>query len=403
MQSPITIFILLLISTGSLASEDSPKPLDRNEFDRDEVFNEVVGHVAKHFYDQNFDHDRWERTVQKFRPVALAKKTRDAFSNCVNDMVATLNASHTFYYSINNPKRYQLLGIFHSLYDEQRSHLFVYPGIGIDTRSEGDKTWISAVYDGLPADKSGLQYGDQIVSVNGDSFHPTLSFLGHVDEMVCIVVVREGRSLSFDIPVKKLDGRTMFETALKSSVRIIDHNGQRVGYLHAWSYAGQKYQDTIREELLWGKLSKCDSVILDIRDGWGGADLNYLNLFRDPIATIRAESRTGEVRSFAGVWDRPVALLTNSRSTSGKELLTYGFKKLKLGVVVGEQTAGAVLAGRIFLLSNGDVLYLAVTNTTVDGQRLEGSGVAPDVKVERPFDFVGEDPQLSRALEIISK
>jgi carboxyl-terminal processing protease len=40
----------------------------------------------------------------------------------------------------------------------------------------------------------------------------------------------------------------------------------------------------------------------------------------------------------------------------------------------------------------------------VDGERLEGRGVAPDIEV--PFDFryaAGTDPQLERALEVLSR
>ncbi len=48
-------------------------------------------------------------------------------------------------------------------------------------------------------------------------------------------------------------------------------------------------------------------------------------------------------------------------------------------------------------------LYLAVLDGRVDGERLEGVGVAPDIEV--PFDVRyanGRDPQLDRAIEVIA-
>ncbi len=69
--------------------------------------------------------------------------------------------------------------------------------------------------------------------------------------------------------------------------------------------------------------------------------------------------------------------------------------------MVGERTAGAVLAGRFNVLSDGSLLYLAVNDVRVDGVRLEGRGVAPDVEV--PFDpayAAGRDPQLEKAVEV---
>ncbi|MCI5139218.1 MAG: hypothetical protein D3922_12565 [Candidatus Electrothrix sp. AR1] len=147
-------------------------------------------------------------------------------------------------------------------------------------------------------------------------------------------------------------------------------------------------------------MSKCDALVLDLRDGWGGADLNYLNLFRAPLAETSFRNRDGSTGTYNGVWGKPVALLVNERSTSGKELFTYGFKKLRLGPIIGTKTAGAVLAGRIFLLSIGDALYLAVRDVRIDGIRIEGKGVTPDIIVDRlPLHSLDKDSQLQRAIE----
>ncbi len=195
----------------------------------------------------------------------------------------------------------------------------------------------------------------------------------------------------------------MFETALQSSMWVFERNGKKIGYAHVWSYAGAAYHEQLREAILWGKLSQCDALIVDLRDGWGGADINNLNLFRKPIAIIKSTPRTGAIGSYSGVWEKPVALLTNGRSTSGKELFAYGFQKLQLGKIIGETTAGAVVAGRIFKLSSGDLLYLAVNDVHVDGKRLEGVGVTPDVSIKRPIGSGETDPQLERALKEFSQ
>ena len=104
------------------------------------------------------------------------------------------------------------------------------------------------------------------------------------------------------------------------------------------------------------------------------------------------------------MWGKPVALITNGGSTSGKELFTYGFKKLKLGEIIGTTTAGAVVAGRCSILKNGDVLYLAVSDVSIDGQRLEGRGVDPTISIERPIPYAaGSDPQLDKAVEVLTR
>ena len=248
--------------------------------------------------------------------------------------------------------------LFTQLYDADDQQLFGYDGIGIDTQTIDGHTFMSAVYDGMPAAKAGLKYGDQIIAAGTGPFHPILSFAGKHGEAVAMTVLRGDQDTTVAVYVTRLDGRTMFETALESSMRVVEREGKRIGYLHAWSYAGSKYHEKIRATLLWGDLADCDSLILDLRDGWGGADLNYLNLFRPAIANVESVRRDGQPQNYTGVWGKPVVLLTNGRSTSGKELLTFGFKKLGLGTVIGETTAGAVVGGRVFLLSNDDVFVI---------------------------------------------
>ena len=68
--------------------------------------------------------------------------------------------------------------------------------------------------------------------------------------------------------------------------------------------------------------------------------------------------------------------------------------------VVGERTAGAVVAGQLFALPNGDLLYLAVRGVEVDGQVLEGRGVEPDIRVPMKLPYsAGRDPQLEEAIQ----
>lgn len=70
--------------------------------------------------------------------------------------------------------------------------------------------------------------------------------------------------------------------------------------------------------------------------------------------------------------------------------------------VIGERTPGKTLGGRLFPLSNKDMLFLAVQSFRIDGVNLEGVGVAPDIEV--PFDIrycSGHDLQLEKAVEYL--
>ena len=96
-------------------------------------------------------------------------------------------------------------------------------------------------------------------------------------------------------------------------------------------------------------------------------------------------------------------MLVNGGTRSGKEILAYGMKSRGYGEVVGTRTAGAVLAGRAFILSDNTLLLLAVADVLVDGKRLEGEGVTPTANVPMPLEYsAGRDPQLERALELLA-
>jgi len=81
-----------------------------------------------------------------------------------------------------------------------------------------------------------------------------------------------------------------------------------------------------------------------------------------------------------------------------REVLAYGFKKYRLGEVIGSRTEGAVLAATAFLIGRG-LLLLAVEDVLVDGERVEGVGVAPTIEVE---DSPTGDRQIDQAVAVLS-
>lgn len=401
MLACLTFALLAIASVCRLPGAESHK-LD---FDPGPAFDEVGTNVDQHFWDPEFNGVDWKQMQRQYRPRALAATSRDEFADVMNEMLSHLRTSHTHYFATTDPRRSQLLGIFDVVAPDTKSELFTYEGIGIATVNRGDRTFVTGVFDGLPAAKAGLLYGDEIVAVDSLPFHPTQSFRGKAGQQVRVSIRRDGPEKppqELMVDVQRLNGRTMFETAMQASARVIRRGDKSVGYVHVWSYAGRKYQDLLQDLILWKDLSQCDSLVLDLRDGWGGASLEYINIFRKPVVKVTSQMRGSDPMNFSGVWGKPVVLLTNGGSTSGKELFTFAFRKLELGEIVGTRTAGAVVAGRCMLMQNGDVLYLAVANVHVDGKRLEGVGVQPTVVVPRPLEYAaGNDPQLDKAVEIL--
>jgi carboxyl-terminal processing protease len=197
----------------------------------------------------------------------------------------------------------------------------------------------------------------------------------------------------------------MFLRGLQASARVVAAaNGVRIGYIHVWSYAGGIYQRALEDQIVDGPLRDADALVWDLRDGWGGAKPQYLDLFNPNAPTMQMTDRSGRLRIEDVKWRKPVAMLVNHGTRSGKEVLAFGFKEYRLGEIIGTQTAGAVLAASAFLMDNGDLLLLAVADVTIDGHRLEGVGVGPTIEVPLdPIYAAGRDPQLDRAVQVLSE
>ncbi len=120
--------------------------------------------------------------------------------------------------------------------------------------------------------------------------------------------------------------------------------------------------------------------------------------------TITSITRDGKRTDYSAAWRKPVALLVNDGSWSGKEIFTYYFRKAHCGPIIGSRTAGAVMAGQPFVMKDGSLLYLAVGDGLVDGVRPEGHGIVPDVEVPFRIEYAGgADPQKERAIDEIVK
>src|SRR6202158_1752299 len=91
-------------------------------------------------------------------------------------------------------------------------------------------------------------------------------------------------------------------------------------------------------------LKDADALIWDLRDGWGGAIPEYLDLFNTRAPTMQVIDRSGASEFENVKWRKPVAMLVNGGTRSGKEILAYGFKKYRLGEVIGSRNAGGVPA-----------------------------------------------------------
>ena len=378
------------------------------------AFDEVWELVRDRFFDPRLNGLDWQAKRARYRAQAASADSAEQRAGAINAMLGELGASHTHFYTPQDPAFYQLADIFSGALERRGlERVFpggdvTYPGIAAFTEVDDQgRTFVAGVIEGGPAHEVGILLGDEILSADDRPFQPVDSFRGKVGGHVSLRFRRKPDTvpMTIDVAPTDLHPTAMFLRGLKASARVVvAGDNARIGYVRVWSYASRRYQAALEELIAEGPLRDADALVWDLRDGWGGAQPQYLDLFNPHAPTMQVTDRNGQKDIVDVKWRKPVAMLINGGTRSGKEVLAYGFKEYRLGELIGARTEGAVLAATAFLIGDAGLLLLAVDDVLVDGRRLEGVGVAPTIEVAfDPRYAAGADPQLDRAIQVLSR
>jgi carboxyl-terminal processing protease len=357
--------------------------------------DELVAQVRERFYDAK----KAAEWAARHRGYGAKAKTEEDFERLTYEALAELQASHTAYYPRESLGHVGLSSIFRWVLKLKEVE---YVSMGVDVAERPEGLFVRHVFAGGPAQKAGLLRGDRIVSVEGKPFHPVRSLKDRAGKPTQVMVerARGGRPLTLMVTPRRVDPKAEWLEAQEKSSRVVERSGKRVAYQYLYSCAGSEHQEALAEYILYGA-ENADALVVDLRDGWGGCNVQFLNLFNTRLPVLTSVGRDGKQVVTTGAWLKPVVLLVNGGSRSGKELVAFAMKQREMATLVGEQTAGAVLAGTPVRLSNGDLLYVAVMDGNIDGTRLEGIGVTVDVEVPDVLPYAaGKDPQLEKALDV---
>jgi carboxyl-terminal processing protease len=388
-------------TVARVKSEADAKKSEGEKFNPAECFDKIWGIINDEFWDPNFNGVDWEDARKRYRPKALAAKDHESFAVVVNQMLGELKTSHTRYFTKWDPG-YYILEVVFGKPDSHRN------GIGVVTKRIEGHHYVIAVLNSSSAEKAGIVLGDRLVEVNGRPFHPIRSFENNAGQELEIIIQR-GPSESTHrklkvIPLYKKE-KDRLSNDSHAGLKTIEYKGHSFAYVRLWWLRGLEMRDALEYGIY--RANETEGIIIDIRDGFGG-DMGYefiAPFLQYGLGKITVESigRHRTFKSIAGC-NKPVVVLINGGSRSGKETLAYFFKKTGRGLLVGERTAGYVTGGNKRQISEESFLYYAAGMMVVDGKHLEGVGVEPDIKV--PFDVrfaADKDVQLERAKDEMVK
>ena len=371
------------------------------------LVNEVQELVQKNFHDPEglagfkAEMERGRKEVQAGAdPDEIITRSLDA-----------LDASHTGRFTPDKIEYFELMDIFRPG-GKRRAALFppegtvTYAGIGIAPRMFEGRPFIAHVYHGSPAERAGLLAGDEILLVDGKPYAPVGSFAGKAGRNAAVQVRREEDKppITLDVAVVTIEPNDMFRNAIRSSARVFDSGGHRLGYVRLWSYAVRGVEQLLTELVSGEPLKDADGLVLDLRSRWGGAPPDAAEMFIGRSRDMTFIDRNGKETAVNARWRKPLVAIIDRGTRSGMEILAYSLKQAGVPLI-GTRTAGAVLAGRGFLLTDNSLLEVAVADVKVDGRRLEGAGVPADIEVTSDIRHAnGADPQFERAVtELVGK
>lgn len=268
-------------------------------------------------------------------------------------------------------------------------------GLGIEVTQEEGFIKVVSPMDGTPADIAGVEAGDFITQVDGESvlgmtLNDTVALMrGPVGEEIIITVAREGIDEPFDISIIR---DVIKLTAVRARVE-----GNSI-VLRVTTFNDQTYpnlKDGLEksiEEL--GGMDNVNGIVVDLRNNPGG-------LLDQAIMVSDAFLETGEIVSTRGrdleqservnahagdlAEGKPIVVLINGGSASASEIVSGALQDHHRAIVVGTKSFGKGSVQTVMpLRSDGAMRLTTARYYTPSGRSIQALGVSPDIIVEQP-------------------
>jgi len=265
-----------------------------------------------------------------------------------------------------------------------------YGGLGIEITSEDGVVKVISPMDGTPAARAGVQAGDYITAVNGESVlgmpvaEAVKQMRGPVGEIVTLTIARE-KSDPFDVKLVR--------EVIKPKAAVARMEGD-YGYVRLASF-NEKATDEVAAAIqgLRAKNPKMRGLVFDLRNNPGGLldqAVGVSDLFldggevvsqrgRDPRDIERYNARGGDILN-----GLPVVVLVNSGSASAAEIVAGALQDRKRAEVVGLTTFGKGSVQTVIPLRGGVDGALKLTTAryyTPSGRSIQKTGIDPDLEV----------------------
>lgn len=403
------IILLALITFATSVSAQEMSSVERGW--AKDMLKTVANDIRKNYYDPDLKGVDWDGVVERANKQIDNARSMGMALNYIAGAVEALNDSHTVFYPP---------GRIYS-YDFGWKHQII-----------GERCYVTHVRRGSDAEAKGLRPGDEILMFNG--FIPDRDNLMKLSiafqalsprPTIHLVVQAPGDGPRREMDVEQITKRLKRPTDLSWSwFREFDAEMHYIRPRYAelgdelmilkfpqFAFANSEIAG------LMGKAKKHRTLILDLRENHGGLEDNlkwFVGGLFERSVKISDRIRRKETKELISkpehnVFTGKLIVLVDSESASASEILTRVVQLEKRGTVIGDHTAGMVMASRFFLNKIGGNLAhfygetISISDEVMsDGKSLEHVGVTPDEKMLPTAEDLaaGRDPVLAHAAEV---
>ena len=358
--------VLLSMYTGVVMAKRSP--FQNETYENLKVFTEVLSYVEANY-------------VEEVDPNKLVQ-------GAIRGMLRTLDPHSSFM----PPEVYREMQI------ETEGR---FGGLGIEITIRDDILTVVSPIEGTPAFRAGIEPGDQIVKVDGES----------TKDMSLVDAVKklrgpEGSAVTISILRKDFAEPKDF-TLSRAVIQIKSVRWKKlpddIGYIKLRSFQ-KTTADELADALQDLEEQHVRALVLDLRNNPGGLleqAITVSDEFLEPGKLIvytkgrlAGQNMKGFSKSERAHITQFMVILINEGSASASEIVAGALQDLGRATVMGTQSFGKGSVQTIIPLSDGSGLRLTTAKYfTPKGREIQGKGITPDVVVEEPKTPQAEDEQ----------
>jgi carboxyl-terminal processing protease len=262
-------------------------------------------------------------------------------------------------------------------------------GIGIAVTEVSRGLRVATVYKHTPAREAGIQPGEVIAGVNGQS-------IAGKDADSVTSRIRGPAGTKVTLTIASGDGKTRDVTVTRREVEVPqvaghleDLGGVKLGYVRLAGFFPGAHGELRREvEHLYSQGAQ--GIVLDLRGNGGGllTEAVLVSSTFVPSGTIvSTHGRTQRTRTFEATGDalprHPMVVLINGDTASASEIVTAALEQSGIARVAGTTSFGKGTFQEVIPLKNGGALDLTVGEyLTRDGTSINGTGISPQVRAK---------------------